>query len=91
MKVALLLGCKPKNGLESSFVQLREGTWILRYENVVDSLLHIVARNPVLSLGLNYDCKDGYEIVCSMPTDVKMMIVQAGTESEINVHAEKVA
>ena len=81
MRMALLIGAKPKVGLESSYVQLRAGTWISNYETK-DSVLKLVARNPVLAPNL-----DG-EFILSEPTDVKVIMIEKGTENYINAYVE---
>lgn len=86
MRLALLIGCRPKQGLESSFVSLREGSWRVCYENVKDSLFHLVVRSQ--EVNLEHDIQEGFQI--EGPADIKVIIVKAGTESFINVWAEQI-
>lgn len=91
MKMSLIVGFRPKTNVESSFVFLKAGRWLLRYEGVVDSLFQVVVRNAILHpLGLNFAAMNGYEITLPYDADIKLLCVKAGTEDSINIYAEAV-
>ena len=83
MRIGLLIGFKPKLGAESSWVQLRPGTWRFSFDNCEDTIFTAVARNPVLAPQLNDE-----SFVLEHPTDVKLICSLVGSENHINAYAE---